>query len=153
MTRKQKGIIALVLVALSWGILPIFPRFLNTSFALYQQLYLRIGAAFFFSILFFHKDIALNKIFHIPFRDTLLLVLRAISYWVLAAGAMTMSLLITKVSNVMFIQALPATAILGTLFFHEKITIRKTMLIIFSFVGVLMVSVNDISGLVHWGKR
>ena len=80
-------------------------------------------------------------------------MLRAISYWVLAAGAMTMSLLITKVSNVMFIQALPATAILGTLFFHEKITIRKTMLIIFSFVGVLMVSVNDISGLVHWGKR
>jgi len=151
MTEKQKGIIALLLVALAWGILPIFPRFLNHSFSLYQQLYLRIGAGFFFSLVFFHKSLRIRRITHIPVKDSILLILRAISYWMIGAGLMTSSLLITTVSNVMFIQSLPATVILGAVLFHEKFTIQKIILIALSFIGVLLVSVSDVSGLVNWG--
>lgn len=151
MTEKQKGIFALVLVAVAWGVLPIFPRFLSQSFALYQQLYVRIGSAFVFSILFFRKDLSLKKILRIPGKDLFLIVLRSLSYWILGAGAMTASLLLTKVSNVMFIQAIPMTAIFGVILLHEKFNKEILVLVVLSFVGILIVSVNDVNGLLRFG--
>lgn len=151
MAEKQKRIIALFIVALAWGILPIFPRFLDHSFRVYQQLYVRIAAAFIFSLLFFYKDLSIRKIIHVPLRDTILLVVRSICYWIIGAGAMTSSLLLTKVSNVMFIQAIPMGAIIGALIFGEKFTKEKALLIMLSFFGVLLVSVNDVVGLTQWG--
>jgi drug/metabolite transporter (DMT)-like permease len=151
MSEKQKGIIALVLVALAWGILPIFPRFLVQSFLLYQQLYLRIGAAFLFSCVFFYKKLTVQKIIHIPLTDVVLLVVRSACYWIIGAGAMTQALLSTSVSNVMFIQALPMTAILGILLLREQITWSTLLLVIASFIGVCIVSVNNVQGLFTFG--
>ena len=53
--EKNKGIIALISLAVVYGILPLIPRYLSTSFELLQQVYLRMFAGFLISFLIFRN--------------------------------------------------------------------------------------------------
>lgn len=145
LSEKQKGILALVFLAICYGLLPVFPRYLDLSFTLLQQVYLRIFCGFIFVFLIFKKKIDLNKIKKLSLKEFATIFLRGFSYYFLGVVLFTQALLLTKISNVSFVQALPMTSILGFILLKEKFTVKKMMLIFLCFFGVSLISVKDFS--------
>ncbi len=145
LTERKKGIIALFALVVVWGILPIIPRFLSTSFKLFQQVYLRMFLGFIISFILFSKKINLNKFSLMPFRDLLLIIFRATFYFLLGVVLNTQALLLTKISNVTLIGTIPIMAILGFIILKEKVTVKKILLITLAFIGAFVVSVKNFS--------
>lgn len=146
-TERQKGIMAIVLLAVLYGILPLIPRYLSTSFQLFQQVYLRMFFGFVLSFIFFHKSIDFKKLRTVPAKEWGLLALRAFIYYLLGVVLYTQALLLTKIGNVAFIGAIPMTAILGFIILKEKFTLKKSSLVLLSFLGVLSISIKDFSNI------
>lgn len=151
-SERQKGIIAIVILALLYGIFPLIPRYLSTFFLLFQQVYLRLAVAFLLSLVFFRKNIDFQKLKNLPLAEWKLLIFRAFSYYLLGLILYTQAFLLTKISNVAFIGAIPMTAILGFLILKERFTIKKALLVVVSFFGVVLVSVKDFSNIFVFGK-
>src|SRR3989344_1910484 len=149
--EKNKGIIALISLAVVYGILPLIPRYLSTSFELLQQVYLRMFAGFLISFLIFRKRIDLNKLLNLPHREWGIIILRAAIYYLLGVTLYTQALLLTKISNVVLIGAIPSTAILGFILLREKITFKKILLVLMSVLGVFIISIKDFSNLFSFG--
>jgi drug/metabolite transporter (DMT)-like permease len=150
-SEKTKGIIALILLAAIFASMGIFVRFLQGDFTILQQTYLRIFIAAVLGTIVFAKDIHLTKIFKISKKDWALLLLRAISLYVLAVTLVSYAYTVGKYSNVSFIQDIPFTAILGFILLKEKITKPKILYITVGFLGVILISVKDYSNLFSWG--
>lgn len=144
-TESEKGVLAIILLDVFYGILPLIPRFLNTSLELFQQVYLRLAFGLVFLLLFFHRQIDFKKIIHLPRREWLIVAIRAIIYYFFGVILYTESLLLTKISDVAFISAIPMTAILGFLILREKLTTKKLLLVLLSFLGAVSLSVHDFS--------
>jgi len=151
LSERQKGIAAIVFLALLYGILPLIPRYLSSSFLLFQQVYLRMFAGFVLSFIFFHKSIDFKKLKKIPLREWGLLALRAFVYYLLGVVLYTQALLLTKIGNVAFIGAIPMTAILGFIILKEKFTLKKASLVFLSFLGVLSISIKNFSNIFAFG--
>ena len=62
------------------------------------------------------------------------------------------AVLLTKISTVAFIGSIPMTAILGFLILKERITAKKILYIVLSFVGVFIISINNFSDIFSWGR-
>lgn len=150
--EQQKGVLAIVLLTICYGILPLIPRYLNTSFELFQQVYLRQTVGFLFLVLFFHKQIDFQKLKRLPVKEWFIVALRAFFYYFLGVVLYTQSLLLTKISNVTFIGAIPMTAILGFFLLKEKLNVKKILLVLLSFLGVVSISVQDFSHIFSFGK-
>lgn len=151
LAERQKGIAAIVLLAVLYGILPLIPRYLSTSFQLFQQVYLRMFFGFVFSYIFFHKSIDFKKLKTVPVKEWGLLALRALIYYLFGVVLYTQALLLTKIGNVAFIGAIPMTAILGFVILREKFTLKKASLVFLSFLGVLFISIKDSSNIFSIG--
>lgn len=149
--KKQKGLIALVLLAVIYGILPLIPRYLSNSFQLMQQVYLRIFVGFLISLFIFRKQINFNKIVNLPVKEWVIIIIRATIYYLFGVVLYTQALLLTKISNVALIGAIPSTAILGFIILREKVTPLKLLLVLLSAVGVFIISVKDFSHLFNFG--
>lgn len=145
LSERQKGIIALFILVIIWGIIPIVPRFLNISFKLFQQVYLRLFLGFILSLLLFSKKISIKKIITASKLDLFLIIFRATSYYLLGVVLNTQAILLTKISNVTLIGAVPITSLLGFIVLREKISFKKIALVCLSFVGALIVAVNNFS--------
>jgi len=152
LAERQKGITALVLLAVSYGFLALIPRYLNTSFPLFQQVYLRVFAGFVLSFILFRKSIDFNKLKKLPLKEWLLLALRAFIYYLLGVVLFTQALLLTKIGNVAFIGAIPMTAVLGFIILKERFTAKKFSLVFLSFLGVLSISIQNVSNTFVLGK-
>lgn len=152
LTEKQKGVAALILLSLFFASMGIFARYLKTDFTLLQQVYLRVFAALILSVIIFRKKINPKKILKIGKKDWLVIVFRSLTMYVLGVAMFTYGIINAKYSNVSFINALPATAILGFLLLKEKITLQKVFYIVLAFVGVLILSVADFRNIFSWGK-
>jgi len=150
--EREKGVLAILSLAVVYGILPLLPRYLSTSFLLFQQVYLRMFAGFILSFLFFYKRIDFKKLKKIPAKEWGLLALRALVYYLLGVVLYTQALLLTKIGNVAFIQAIPMTAILGFIILRERPTFQKILLVFLSFIGVLIISAKDFSNIFALGK-
>lgn len=150
-SEKDKGLIAIILLTMFYGLLPLFPRYLNESFELFQQIYLRMFVGFIILALLFHKQINFNKLLRLPFKEFRWVFFRAFSYYVLGVGLYTVAILMTKVSNVVFIGSIPMTAILGFFWLGEKVTWQKVALIVVSAIGVFIIAVKDFSGIPEFG--
>jgi drug/metabolite transporter (DMT)-like permease len=151
-TEHQKGVLAIVMLTVCYGILPLIPRYLSISFELFQQVYLRLTTGFLLSFLFFRKKIDISKIIKLPIKDWGFVALRAFVYYFMGVILYTQALLLTKISNVAFIGAIPMTAILGFVFLKEKFTAKKALLVLLSFLGVVFISIQDYSNLLHFGR-
>lgn len=149
---RRKGVLAILSLAVVYGILPLLPRYLSTSFLLFQQVYLRMLAGFVLSFLFFYKRIDFKKLKKISTKEWGLLALRALVYYLLGVVLYTQALLLTKIGNVAFIQAIPMTAILGFIILRERPTLKKILLVFLSFIGVLIISAKDFSNIFALGK-
>lgn len=150
--EHQKGVVVLVWLAFIYAIMGVFVRYLSTSFAIFQQIYLRMFAAFLLSLVFFNKSLDLSKIKRITVKEWFLLALRSFSFYILGVNLFTRALLLTKYSNVSFIGSLPLTALFGFILFREKLTLRKVLLVTLAFVGVSLISIRDYSNLLSWGR-
>jgi drug/metabolite transporter (DMT)-like permease len=150
-TERQKGLIAIIALTIVYGLLPLFPRYLSASFDLFQQIYLRMFVGFIILLVIFHKQINFQKLFKLPFAEIRWVFFRAFSYYVLGVGLYTVAILMTKVSNVVFIGSIPITAILGFWWLGEKVTWQKVSLLILSALGVYIIAVKDFAGVPEFG--
>lgn len=150
--ERQKGIIAIILLAVCYGILALMPRYLINSFALFQQVYLRQAIGFLFLFLLFRRQIDFKKLRTLPLKEWIVVMLRAFIYFFLGVVLFTQSLLMTKISNVTFIGAIPMTALIGFILLKEKFNFQKFFLVLISFLGVIAISVSDFSNITSFGK-
>jgi drug/metabolite transporter (DMT)-like permease len=150
-SQRQKGIIGLILLAFTFALHGLFPRFLSEGFELFEQVYLRMLVALVLGCVVFYKHISFKKMLHAPFRDLVLLFLRAFAMFVGGIVLSSQALILAKYSNVSFIGAIPATAILGAILLREKVTPPKILLVLLAFVGVVLIAVQDYSHIFEWG--
>ncbi len=151
LTEKQKGVAALILLALFFASMGIFARYMQTSFTLLQQVYLRITAALLLTLVIFRKNINPSKLFKIPNKDWLILFLRSLTMYVFGVSLFTYGIINAKYSNVSFISALPLTAVFGFILLKEKFTIKKILYVLLAFLGVVFISVPDFRNVLLWG--
>lgn len=150
-TNREKGVLALALLALVFASMGLFARYLSTSFSTYQQVYLRLTAAFVLSFLAFRTQIDWRKFKKVSKKDWGIILLRAISYSLFGIVLFTQAILITKYSNVSFISSLPMTAVLGFILIGETFNFKKAFWVLIAFIGVVLISIKDYSHLFVWG--
>lgn len=151
-TEKEKGVLSLVLLALVFASMGLFARYLATGFLLFQQVYLRMLAAFIVGFLIFRSQIDLSKLQKISGKDWAIIALRAVSYALFGIILFTQAIVLTKYSNVSFVGSIPMTAILGFILLKERFSWQKLWLIVLAFAGVVLISVKDYSNLFSWGN-
>lgn len=151
-TPRQKGILALFILVLGFGLIAISARYMSFYFSLFQQLYLSSGVAFIISLFIFPRTLTWRRIKRIPRRDQVIMLLRIIFGSLLASSLYRESLVLTKISNVTFIQSIPFNAIFGFLLLKEKFNLKKLGLLIVAFIGVLLISVQDYASVWHFGR-
>jgi len=128
-----------------------FARALSIQFTILQQVYLRIGAAFFLALVIFSNDLQYKKLKKISAREWFVLIIRSISIYVLGVTLFSQAVVVAKISNVSFISSLPIVALLGFLFLQEKISWQKIVYLIVGVLGVVLVAVKDYTNLLSWG--
>lgn len=151
LTEKQKGLGAIFTLTIVYGILPLFPRYLDTAFELFQQVYLRMFVGFVILLILFHRQINFKKMFALRFPELRGIFLRAFFYYTLGVGLYTVAILMTKVSNVVFIGSIPFTALLGFVLLREKVTVPKVLLLLLSACGLFIISFKGMTGIPEFG--
>jgi len=79
-TEYQKGVLALILLALVFSSMGLFARYLATGFLLFFKVYLRMLAAFVVGYVVLRKQISIGKFRKLPLREWLIILFRAVSY-------------------------------------------------------------------------
>lgn len=150
--EEQKGILALVILTIVYASIGLLARYLSTGLLLFQQIYLRIFFALCLSLVIFHKNLDFSKLKKIPSNEWFLLIFRSFTWIFLGFTFFTLAVINTKIGNVAIISSLPIVAIWGVLFFKEKMTTKKFLLLCISFVGVYLISVKDYRQILVFGK-
>lgn len=151
LSERQKGIVALVILTLFYASMGIFARYLNVEFKLFQQVYLRILAAVIVGAIIFSNQLDFSKFRKLAIKEWVLIIFRAVTYYVLGVTLFTKAIVTAKYSNVSFISAIPTTALLGFIILREKITWQKILFMLLAFFGVLLISVKDYFHVFSWG--
>lgn len=139
----SSGILALVAVAAYFGVTAVLARYLSANNGIFEQWYLRYGIAFILSLIIFRKRIIYKKILHLPVKEWLVLIFRVITGSIIAVALYTMASQQAKIGPVAFMQAFPSMAILSIIIMKEKLTLEKGLLVMFSFLGVIIVVVEN----------
>ena len=137
---KSKGVSALILLTLVWGMMPPITRYLSHSMSVYQQLYLRFAIGFVLILLLFKKQISFKRMFSMTAKEWLLIIARSFFYYFIGAVLYNKALLLTKIGNVSFVAAFPMTAIMGFILLKEKFSWQKLTWVVVAFLGVVLVS-------------
>jgi len=148
----SKGVIALVMLAFGFGLTAIITRYMSEYLTVFQQLTVALGSAFLFSMVIFPRSITLHRLRKISRRDWGILLFRVCIGYLLATSLYRASITLTKISNVTFIQSIPFAAIYGWVLFKEKFTIKKFLLLMIALGGVVLISIQDYSSLLSFGK-
>lgn len=143
---SKKGVIALVLLAWVFATMGVLARYLDASFDLFEQTYLRIGLAFLIGAVIFGRSITVTKLKTLPYRDVLVLIFRSVCLYT-GVVLFTEGLLHTKLSNASFVAALPLLPLFGYFFLKEKIKLKTIMYILVGFLGILLIGVRDFTQL------
>lgn len=150
LTQRRKGIFAMILLAFVFSMWGTVARYLSHDFTIFQQTYLRVGAAFLLSFIIFYKDLDFTKLLRISRKDWMVLVFRSTVLYVFGVTLVSQAFLMTTYSNVSFVAAVPTTALLGFVLLREKVVMKKILYILLGFVGVAFIAVKDLSQL-SWG--
>ncbi|KKP67475.1 MAG: hypothetical protein UR68_C0010G0009 [Candidatus Roizmanbacteria bacterium GW2011_GWA2_35_19] len=151
-SQKQKGIISLVGLAFTYASFGFFTRYLSVSFGFFQQLYLRILAGLIIGFIIFGRNFNFSKLKKTTKMEWVLIIFRAVAYYLLGAALFNKAVLLTKISTVAFIGSIPMTAILGFTIMREKTSLKKIGYIALSFIGVMVISIQNISDIFSWGR-
>jgi len=152
--KKQtlKGFLALLGVAAFSVLMGVVVRYLSFYFTLLQQIYLRVLVASVLGFVIFRRNLDFRKFKNIPNKELTVLVGRAALGFLLAGPLWVQGFTLAKIANATFIDAIPMSAVLGFLLLREKITPKKVVLLILTFLGVVIVSLSDFSNLSSWGR-
>lgn len=145
-TQKSKGIAAIAALATIYGITAVLARYLSEGVGLYEQWYLRYGVATIFAYVMFRKHINFKKIAALPAKEWWVVGFRVIIGSVAAVALYTVAAQKSKIGPVAFMQVVPIMAVLSVLFFGEKLSLRKALVILLSFVGAASVAVSGSVG-------
>lgn len=80
------------------------------------------------------------------------MVFRIIIGYLIGASLYRTSLTLTKITNVTFIQSIPFAAVFGWLIFKEKFTLPKFLLVVLAYIGVIIISVKNLSASFSLGR-
>lgn len=149
-STHTKGLLALIFLGLVYASTGIVARYMDGYFSLFQQIYIRTFFAIILGFVVF-RDMDFGKLKKISKREWLLLAARAAAMFVFGATLWVKATTLTKLANVAFIDAVPLTATLTFLLRKEEITARKTLLLLLSFIGVLILSIKDINSIFTFG--
>jgi drug/metabolite transporter (DMT)-like permease len=142
---KQKAILSLCIVALSFTLLSIVTRMMNEGFSPFTQVYLRIGLGFLLTLLFFFKHINFSKMLTTSKRDWLILFLMGVIGYGLAVDFVTLGILHTQLLKVSVISSTTPFFVL----FYTLLLFRKSfrpslfLFLLVSFYGVCMISTGS----------
>jgi drug/metabolite transporter (DMT)-like permease len=100
LSLKQRAVIALCIVALSYSLLSVVVRLMNAGFGPFTQVYLRIGLGCLLTAGVFYKKIRFTKISKISARDWFFLLLMGSLGYGLAVDFATLGTLHTKLLDV-----------------------------------------------------
>lgn len=150
--EKFKGFIAVVGLALLSVLIGITTRYLSKYFPLYQQIYLRIFTAFILGFIVFGKSLHFRKICKISPKEWLLLVSRSCLSFILGAPLWVTGFSAAKLANASFIDSIPMSAVMGFIILRERISVRKITLLFLAFLGVVLISITDLSNIFIWGR-
>lgn len=147
----NRGVMAIFIMAVLGAIMGIFVRELNDRVDIFQQVCLRLLFAFAIGNIFFYKQINYAKLKNVTAKEWGILLLRALCIYLLGIVMGTLAFINAKYSNVTVITVLPMTAILGFLFFKEKITVMKLISLLVTFAGVMLIVIKDFQNLFPFG--
>ncbi len=88
----------------------------------------------------------------IPASDWIIIFFRVIVGYLIAGGLYRQSIAISKISNVTFLQSIPFAGLFGWLFFKEKFSFKKLILLFISYIGVILIAVKDYPLIFSFGK-
>lgn len=151
-SKQTKGALALISLTFNFGLLAVLIKYIYPYFSLFQQLYITIGIAFVLGLILFAKQLNFAKIRKIELKDWTIVLIRASFAFLVGTALYRQSLALTKVSNVVFLQSIPSTAILGFILFKEKITLKKIFYILIAFFGINLIAIKDFSSVLNFGK-
>jgi len=151
-TEAQKVVLSLVLLAFVFACMGVFARYLGHGFTIFQQVYLRIFVALICSLFIFRHRLDLTKLKKATQKEWLVLVARGVLLYGIAVPMLSQAVIDTKLGNVSFLNTLPFIAIFGFIFFKEKVTTTKILLILLAMVGVGLITIRDPHHLSHLGK-
>ena len=149
--ERTKGIVALVILAVIYAGTGVVTRYLSLHFTILQQIYWRILIAFILGLVIFPRQFHFGKILKITSREWLLLTARSTANFLFAAPLWIAGANIAKLANVGFIDSLPITAFFSLVLHLEKGSLEKTILIFLSFIGILILSVKDLTSISSFG--
>lgn len=143
---KQKAIIAICLVALSFSLLNVSVRFMNAGFTPFSQVYLRIALGLLLTWVVFNKEIHMQKFFKISKKDWLLLFLMGTVGYGFAVDFITLGVLHTKLLNASIISSTtPFFVFLFTVTFFKK-SFRYSLLsyLLLGLYGVYVIATKSL---------
>lgn len=150
-SERQKGILALVGLALNYVLIGIFIRYFDGKTTLFQQVYLRIGVAAVLCLVIFGKNLRYQKWPKVAAREWSLTFFRAFLFFGLGITLFSEAVILAKFSNVSFIAVLPLAAPLGILLLKERPSLEKILLTALAFIGVALVSFKISGNSLSWG--
>lgn len=146
----KKGILAIVLLAATVALLSVLARYLNDGFTILQQVYLRVFIALAVALAIFHSHLRWKVITKLPLREWGVIAFRGFFGYAVGVTLMSQAAVMTTISNVTFIAALPFVPLLGFIFLREKVTWWKLTFILGSLFGVVVLATNNPADLLSW---
>jgi drug/metabolite transporter (DMT)-like permease len=144
-SKFGSGVVALAILAAIYGLTAVMSRYFSGETSLFEQWYLRLGLAALLTAIIFYRKIDFKKFTHLSRRELGLVMFRGIVGSVLATGLYALASQQEKIGVVSLMQILPLTAVFGMLLMHEKLTLRRALLLAISFVGAIVVMVPKLS--------
>jgi drug/metabolite transporter (DMT)-like permease len=120
-------------------------RMMATSFATWQQVYLRLLVAAVLALIVFRKGLGSSFWSQITPRDWVIYVLRSFAAFTVGIGFVTVAVQHTQISTVSFISSVPVLALFAWVMFRERVKPDVLVVIAISFVGLGLITNFDLA--------
>lgn len=151
-TEAQKGIAALILLALFYSVMGIIVRAMETL-PLFEQNYVRVLGALLVGAVIFNKRLRVAILFRISGKDWGAVIFRGISF---ALGVLFFVIAFTShdtsYSDATFVTVFPLLPIFGYMFLKEKLSAPMLGWIGLGVIGLICLSIADFSHFFTWGR-
>jgi drug/metabolite transporter (DMT)-like permease len=146
MSDRTKAIIGLIFTSACYSVGIIAVRMMSKGLEDFTQVYLRIFLGIIIGVIVFNKSIRYKKVFTLPKKDLLTIVLMGVAGYALAVYFITVGSLKAKMVNVSIIfSTVPFwTYLYSAIFLKKRIQILPVILILVSFLGISIIATKSI---------
>src|SRR3989338_2107586 len=140
MSSYKKGLTALTILSILYGVVPVFVRYLLVYLSPIQIVYNNLIVALILQVVIYRKKITLENLKNFAKTDYLLIFIRSVLYFFFGAITYAYALTTAKIGIVILLQITPFMAFLAVVFFKDKLTTLKTGALFLSTIGLLLIS-------------